>query len=150
MTIQEQIDSDIKEAMRSKEAERLSVLRLAKSAIMNAAIAKYGAGNPLPNEETIAVLQKQVKQRQDSIESFIKGNREELAEKERKEIEILADYLPKMLSETELETLVKEAITEVNATSKTQMGQVMKAATTKAAGRAEGRVLSQIVQKLLS
>src|SRR6516162_1109890 len=149
MTIQEKIDADLKEAMRSKEAERLSVLRMVKSALMNAAIERRGARAQLPDPDAIAVIRKQVKQREDSIEGFEKGGRPELAAKERREIEFLAEYLPKPLTENELEQLVKGAIAEVGATSKAQMGAVMKVATQKAGGRVDGRTLSQAVQRAL-
>ena len=150
MTIQEQIEDDLKGAMRAKDAERLSVLRMAKSALMNATIEKHGAGGKLSDADALAVLRKQVKQREDSIAGFEKGGRQELAEKERREIDVLKQYLPKSLSEGEIEALVKEAITEANASSKAQMGQVMKIATEKAAGRVDGKTLSQFVQKALS
>jgi uncharacterized protein len=150
MTIQEEIDADLKDAMRSRDAERLSVLRMVKSAMMNAAIEKRGAVGGLADSEAVGVIRKQVKQRLDSIESFEKGGRPELASKERKEIDFLTEYLPKPLGEEEIDRLVKEAIAQVGATSKAQMGAVMKLATEKAAGRADGKTLSQAVQKALA
>jgi uncharacterized protein len=149
MTIQEQIEADLKEAMRAKEAERLSVLRMAKAALMNATIEKHGAGGKLSDPDAIAVIRKQVKQREDSIEGFERGGRSESAAKERRELEVLSHYLPKPLAAAEIEALVKEAITEANATSKAQLGQVMKIATAKAAGRVDGKTLSQHVQMAL-
>jgi len=149
MTIQEKIDADLREAMRSKEAERLSVLRMVKSAFMNAVIEKHGAGGKLSDPDAVAVIRKQVKQRHDSIEGYQNGGRPELAAKERKEIEFLTEYLPKPLAEDELAQLVRAAVAEVGATSKAQMGAVMKVATEKAAGRVDGRTLSQAVQKAL-
>ncbi|MBV8173709.1 MAG: GatB/YqeY domain-containing protein [Verrucomicrobia bacterium] len=149
MTIQEKIDADLKEAMRSKEAERLSVLRMVKSALMNAAIELRGARAQLPDPDAVAVIRRQVKQREDSIEGFQKGGRPELAAKERREIGFLKEYLPKPLTENELEQLVKDAVADLGATSKAQMGAVMKLATEKAAGRVDGRTLSQAVRKAL-
>ena len=149
MTIQEKIDADLREAMRSREAERLSVLRMVKSAFMNAVIEKHGAGGKLSDPDAVAVIRKQVKQRHDSIEGFEKGGRPELAAKERKEIAFLTEYLPKPLGEDELEQLVKASVAEVGATSKVQMGAVMKVAAEKAAGRVDGRTLSRAVQKAL-
>jgi uncharacterized protein len=149
MTMQEKIDADLKKAMRSQDAERLSVLRMVKSALMNAAIEMQGARAQLPDPDAIAVIRKQVKQREDSIEGFEKGGRPELAAKERREIEFLTEYLPQPLTEDELEQLVKGAIAEVGAASKAQMGAVMKVATQKAGGRVDGRTLSQAVQKAL-
>ena len=149
MTIQEEIDADLKDAMRSKDAERLSVLRMVKSALTNAAIEKRLVTGGLADSEAVGVIRKQVKQRRDSIESFEKGGRPELAAKERKEIELLAEYLPRPLEEDEINQLVKDAIAEVGATSKAQMGAVMKIVTEKAEGRVEGKKLSQAVQKAL-
>lgn len=149
MTIQEEIDADLKNAMRSRDAERLSVLRMVKSALTNAAIEKRGAAEGLADSEAVGVIRKQLKQRLDSIESFEKGGRPELAAKERKEIEYLTEYLPKPLAEDEMNQLVKDAIAQVGATSKAQMGAVMKIATEKAAGRVDGKTLSQAVQKAL-
>jgi len=149
MTIQEEIDADLKDAMRSRDAERLSVLRMVKSALTNAAIEKRRVTGGLADSEAVGVIRKQVKQRRDSIESFEKGGRPELAAKERKEIEFLTEYLPQPLEEDEINQLVKDAIAEAGATSKAQMGAVMKIATEKAEGRVEGKKLSQAVQKAL-
>jgi uncharacterized protein len=150
MTLQEKIDWDLKEAMKAKEAERLSVLRMVKSAMMNVAIEKHGAGGKLADSDTIAVLRKQVKQRQDSVAGFEKGGRPELAEKERREIGILSSYLPQPLTAEEVASIVQTAIAESGASSKAQMRQVMKIVNEKAAGRADGRTLSEAVQKALS
>jgi uncharacterized protein YqeY len=149
MSLQQQIDTDIKEAMKAKQADRLGVLRMLKAALKNVAIEKGGADAVLTDEEASAVIRKQVKQRQDSIEGFEKGGRPELAAKEKAEIEVLAAYLPKQLSAEELTALVKEAIAEAGATSKAQMGAVMKVASAKAAGRVDGKALNQEVQKQL-
>jgi len=149
MNLQQQIDEDIKSAMKAREAERLSVLRMLKAALKNAAIEKGGAAAELDDAEASAIVRKQVKQRQDSIEGFEKGNRPELAAKEKAEAEILAGYLPKALAESELEALVTDAIAEVGATSKAQMGAVMKIVQAKAAGRADGRTLSGLVARKL-
>jgi uncharacterized protein YqeY len=148
MTLQERIDSDLKDAMRAKDAGKLAVLRMLKSAVKYAAIEK--PGGVLDDTAATQVIRKQVKQRQDSIESFEKGGRPELAAKEKEEMEILNAYLPKGLSAEELSALVREAITEVGATSKAQMGAVMKALQAKVAGRADGKALSAEVQKQLA
>jgi uncharacterized protein YqeY len=150
MSIPEQIDSDLKDAMRAKQADKLSVLRMLKAAIKNAAIEKGGMSAQLDDTEATSVIRKQVKQRQDAVESFEKGGRAELADKERAEIEMLQAYLPKALSAEELAALVDEAIREVGATGKAQMGAVMKALQPKVAGRADGKTLSQEVQKRLA
>lgn len=150
MLIQDQIDNDIKDAMRARAAEKLSVLRLLKSALKNAAIEKGGAEAKLDDPESMAVIRKQVKQRQDSVEGFEKGGRPELAAKEKAEMEMLNTYLPKAMSESDLDALVADSIAETGATSKAQMGAVMKVATAKAAGRVDGKTLSQAVQKALT
>jgi uncharacterized protein len=147
MTLHERIDSDLKDAMRAKEAAKLGVLRMLKSALKYAAIEK--PDGVLDDSAATQVIRKQVKQRQDSIESFEKGGRPELAAKEKEEMEILNAYLPKGLSAEELSGLVREAIAEVGATSKAQMGAVMKALQAKVAGRADGKALSTEVQKQL-
>jgi uncharacterized protein YqeY len=150
MALQTQIDSDIKDAMRAKAAAKLGVLRMLKSALMNAAIEKGGAGTILDDPEASAVIRKEVKKRQDSVESFEKAGREELAAKERAEIEVLNTYLPAALGADELAALVRESIAEAGATTKKEMGAVMKIANAKAAGRVDGKTLSAEVQKLLA
>jgi uncharacterized protein YqeY len=148
MTLPERIDSDLKEAMRAKDATRLGVLRMLKSALKYAAIEKSGA--ELGDAEAVQVVRKQAKQRQDSIESFEKGGRAELANKEKQELTILNSYLPQAMSSDELAKVVRETIAEAGATSKAQMGAVMKALQTKLAGRADGKTLSQEVSRQLS
>jgi uncharacterized protein YqeY len=150
MSIQERIDSDLKEAMRAKDTTKLAVLRMLKSALKYAAIAKSGAEAELSDAEAAQVIRKQAKQRQDSIESFEKGGRAELAQKEQKELSILNGYLPQAMSPDEVEKAVRDAIAEVGATSKAQMGAVMKAVQAKVAGRVAGKTLSQEVSRQLT
>jgi hypothetical protein len=150
MTLSQRIDSDLKEAMRAKDATRLSVLRMLKSALKYGTIAKSGAEAELSDAEAAQVIRKQVKQRQDSIESFEKGGRTELAEKEREELSILNAYLPQAMSAEEVAKVVRETIAEVGATSKVQIGAVMKALQAKVAGRVDGKTLNAEVQKQLS
>ena len=142
MTLQQRVDSELKEAMRAKDAAKLGVLRMLKSALKYAAIAKSGAEAELSDAEAVQVIRKQAKQRQDSIESFEKGGRAELAEKEKQELAILNTYLPQGMSSDELSKVVRETIAELGATSKAQMGAVMKALQAKVAGRADGKTLS--------
>ncbi len=149
MSFKEKIDADVKDAMRARAAERLSVLRMLKSALMNAAIEKGGAGTELEDAEAMAVVRKEVKKRQDSVAGFEKGGRQELADKERAEIEILNEYLPAQLSDEDLTALVSAAVAEVGATSRKDMGAVMKVANAKADGRADGKALSSEVQRQL-
>src|SRR3954453_22852000 len=139
MTLQERVDSDLKDAMRAKDAGKLNVLRMLKSALKYAAIEK--PDGTLDDSAATQVIRKQVKQRQDSIESFEKGGRPELAAKEKEEMEMLNAYLPKGMSAEELSAMVREAIAEAGATSKAQMGVVMNAAQAQAAGRADGKTL---------
>lgn len=147
MTSQERLSQEIKSAMLSKDAERLSALRMLKSSVGYAQIERKTEN--LTEPDFIAVVQKEVKKRRDSIEQFEKGGRPELAEKEKKEITVLETFLPKALSPEELEQLVKATIQEVGATSKKEMGPVIKAVQAKAAGRAEGKTISALVGKLL-
>ncbi|MFL6527124.1 MAG: GatB/YqeY domain-containing protein [Chthoniobacterales bacterium] len=150
MTLQERIDNDLKDAMRAKDATRLGVLRMLKSAVKNSAIEKGGATATLDDSEATAVIRKQVKQRQDSIESFEKGGRSELAAKEKEELAVLQHYLPQQLGADELQKIVRDTIAELNASSKAQMGAVMKAVQAKIAGRADGKTVSQEVQRQLA
>ena len=149
MTLQERLDLDLKEAMRARDATKLGVLRMLKSALKYAAIAKSDAETDLSDAEAAQVIVKQARQRQDSIESFEKGGRTELANKEKEELSILNAYLPQAMNADELEKVVRETIGEVGATSKTQMGAVMKALQAKVAGRFDGKALSAEVQKQL-
>ncbi len=136
MSIQERIDSDLKDAMRAKDTTKLGVLRMIKSALKYAAIAKSDA-------------EAELSEGRDSIESFEKGGRAELAKKEKEELSILNAYLPQAMSADELAKVVRDTISEVGAT-KAQMGAVMKALQAKVAGRVDGKTLSQEVSRQLS
>src|SRR6266513_2406090 len=149
MTVIERVDSDLKEAMRAKDTTKRGVLRMLKSALKYAAIAKSGAQSELSDADAAQVIRKQVKQRQDSIESFEKGGRPDLAAKEKEELSILQSYLPQAMSSDEISKVVRETIAEAEASSKAQMGAVMKALQAKVAGRADGKTLSAEVQKQL-
>jgi uncharacterized protein len=148
MSLQTRIDDDIKTAMRAKDSARLGTLRLLKAALKNAAIEK-GAGD-LEDSDAAAVIRKQIKQREDSIEGFEKGGRPELAEAERAEIAVLTPYLPAAMGEAEIAALVTAAIAGAGASSPKDMGTVMKIVTGMAAGRADGKALSQEVRRQLS
>jgi uncharacterized protein YqeY len=149
MTLHQRLDSDLKDAMRARDATKLGVLRMLKSALKYAAIAKSGAEAELAEAEAVQVIRKQVKQRQDSIESFEKGGRAELASKEKEELSILSAYLPQAMGPDELAKVVRETIAELGTTSKAQMGPVMKALQAKVAGRVDGKALSAEVHKQL-
>jgi hypothetical protein len=145
MSFQAQIDQDLKEAMKAKQPERLAVIRMLKAALKNASIEKGGMDFVLDDVSALAVVRKELKKRQDSVEGFEKGNRPDLAAKEKAEAEMLSAYLPKALTPEETTALVAAVIAETGATSKAQMGAVMKAATERAAGRADGKTLSTAV-----
>lgn len=150
MPLHTQIDDMIKDAMRAKDTEKLGTLRLLKSAVKYASIEKHGADGQPTDEEVIAVIRKETKKRQDSIDSFEKAGRPDAAAKEKSEKTFLETLLPAGLDEAALEAIVREAITETGATTKAQMGMVMKAASARAAGRADGKTLSALVQRLLA
>src|SRR5262245_43392585 len=150
MTLQERVDSDLKEAMRARDTTKLGVLRMLKSALKYAAIAKSGAEAELSDAEAAQVIRKQARQRQDSIESFGKAGRTELVEKEEEELTILNGYLPQPMGADEISKIVRETIAEAGATSRAQMGSVMKALQAKIGGRVDGKALSAEVQKQLS
>jgi uncharacterized protein YqeY len=147
MNSQERLQQEIKSAMLAKDADRLSALRMLKSAIGYTQIEKKT--ETLSEPDFVAVVQKEVKKRRDSIEQFEKGGRQELADKEKKEILVLETFLPKALAPEELEQLVKATIQELGATSKKDMGPVIKSVQAKVAGRADGKTISGLVGKLL-
>lgn len=147
MTLQERLGQDIKAAMLAKDADRLNALRMLKSAIGYLLIEKKT--ETISDPDLISVVQKEIKKRRDSIEQFEKGGRAELAAKEKQEITVLETFLPQPLSPDELENLVRDTITETGASSKKDMGAVIKAVQAKAAGRADGKSISQLVGKLL-
>lgn len=144
------ISDDIKTAMRAKDSTALNALRALKSALTNAAIEKGGLGTVLDEPEVLAVIRKQIKQRQDSIAQFEKADRPELAETEKAEIAILSKYMPAPLSPEEIETIVKQAVSDTGATGKSDMGKAMKRAQELSEGRADGKLLSATVMKHLS
>ena len=145
-TLSEQIRNDLTAAMKAQEKERLSTLRMLQSAIKNEQI---NVGHELSDEEAMTVIRKAVKQRQDSIEQYTKGNRPELAEKERAEMELLKTYLPPELSEEAIQNGVVDIIKALGATSKKDMGRVMKEATAQYKGRVDGKKIQEIVSRLL-
>ena len=147
MSLQERLPQEIKAAMLAKDAERLSALRMLKSAAGYAQLERKTEN--LSDADFVSVVQKEVKKRRDSAEQFEKGGRPELAEKEKKEITVLETFLPKPFSPEEVEQLVKATIQELGATGKKEMGPVIKAVQAKAAGRADGKTISGLVGKLL-
>ena len=144
------ISDDIKTAMRAKDSTALNALRALKSAMTNAAIEKGGLGTVLDEPEILAVIRKQIKQRQDSFEQFEKADRAELAANEKAEIAILSQYLPAALTEEQIAGIVDQAVSETGASSKADMGKAMKRAQELSEGRADGKLLSAAVMKRLS
>ena len=142
----EQVRADLTEAMKARQAERLSTLRMLQSAFKYAQIE---VGHELGDDEALAVIRKSVKQRQDSIEQYTNGNRPELADKERREMEMLERYMPPELPEGELESGLREIVASTGAQSKKDMGKVMKEATARYKGRVDGKKIQEIVARLL-
>jgi uncharacterized protein YqeY len=147
MSLKERITGDMTAAMKSKDASRLSTLRMVKAAVQNREIEK---GGELTEEELAKALQSLVKQRRDSVEQYEKAGRAELAEKERAEIAVIEEYLPRAASREEIERAVEEAVAETGASSPKEMGAVMKAALARLAGRnADGKTVSEVVKSKL-
>jgi hypothetical protein len=147
MAIVEQIDKDLVAAMKAKEGLKLSVLRMAKAALMNK---KIELGKPLGDPEALAVLRTLIKQRRDSVEQFRKGKRDDLADKEEAEIKIIEGYLPAGASEEEIDAAVASAIQETGASSAKDLGKVMKAAMAKLAGKSvDGKHVNEKVRAKL-
>lgn len=147
MSLQERLSQEIKAGMLARDQERLGALRLLKSALGYVQIEKKS--DSLSDADFIVVVQKEIKKRRDSIEQFEKAGRTELALKEKQEIAVLEPFLPQPLSPEELEALVRQCLAETGATGKKDMGAVIKAAQAKAAGRADGKSISQLVGRLL-
>ena len=147
MSLKERIVKDMTAAMKYRQAARLSTLRMVKAAAQNREIEK---GGELTDEELTRLLQSLVKQRRDSVEQYEKAGRAELAEKERAEIAVIEEYLPRAATREEIELAVAEAIEETGATSMKEMGAVMKAAMARLAGRnADGRAVNEVVKSKL-
>lgn len=147
MSLQDKIQGELKAAMLAREQERLSTLRLLKSAIGYAQIERKN--EQLPDSEVVTLIQKEIKKRRDSAEQFSSAARQELADKELREITVLEGFLPKAFSPNELDELVAATIKELGATGRKDMGAVIKAVQAKAAGRADGKSISSAVGKLL-
>lgn len=147
MSLLERLTDDMKQAMRDKDKEKLSVIRMVKAALQNEAIK---LGHDLSDEEELTVLNRELKQRKDSLLEFENAGRSDLADKLKVEIEILMIYMPEQLSEEELEAIVKETIAETNASSKAEMGKVMGAIMPKVKGKADGSLVNRLVLKHLS
>jgi uncharacterized protein YqeY len=149
MSLKEQIEADLKKAILAKNKDDLRALRAIKSMIL-LALTEKGAGENLSADVEMKILQKAAKQRTESISLYREQKRDDLADIEQAELEVIKRYLPKQLSEEELEVIVGNIIEKVGATSMKDMGKVMGMASKELAGKADGRTISQIVKKLLS
>ncbi len=147
MSLVEKIDSDVKQAMISKDSQKLGALRFLKSAIQYVAIEKKGG--VLSDSDVQSVIQKQIKQRRESIDQFMKGGRADLAEKEKKEVALLETYLPKQMPDADLERFIQSQVQAAGVVSKKDFGRLMKLLTEKLAGQAEARRISDFLGKIL-
>lgn len=147
MSLLEQLSSDLKTAMKAKDKLRLAVIRSLKTALTNA---KISAGQDLSSDEELSVLSSQLKQRKDSLAEFEKGDRADLAEQTKAEIEIVQAYLPEQLDEAAVVSIVDEAMQATGATSKADFGKVMQYVMPKVKGRADGAMVNQVVKSKLS
>ena len=149
MSLETKVMEDLKKAMLAKDEKSLRSLRAIKAGIIQAKTAE-GAGGQIKEEEEIKLLQKLVKQRKDSLEIYEKQGREDLASKEREEIEVIEKFLPKQFSESELRDTISGIIREIGASSPSDMGKVMGAANKQLAGKADGKTIAGIVKELLA
>lgn len=147
MALVDRLQDDMKAAMRAKDKDALSVIRMIRASIKNKEIER---GSELSEAEITDVLSRELKQRNDSLHEFTKAGREDLAEKTRREIEILKRYLPEPLSEESLHRMVKETVRAVGANSKADMGKVMAVLMPKVKGRADGKLVNRLVQEELN
>jgi uncharacterized protein len=148
MSLLNRLNDDMKQAMKNREKDKLSVLRMLKAALQNEAI-KLGKSE-LSEDEELTVLSRELKQRKDSLQEFENAGRADLVEKTKAEIEIVQSYMPKPLTEEELLEIVKQTIAEVGASSKADMGKVMGAIMPKVKGKADGSLVNKLVQQQLS
>ena len=146
MSLQEQLTTDMKEAMKSHDKDRLAVIRMVRGAIRQQEI---DGQKELSDEDVIAVMSKEIKMRKDSIEEFKKGGREDLIAKKQAEIDVLMPYMPAQLSEDEVRELVKAAVAETGAATPKDMGRVMGALMPKVKGRADGKLVNTLVRSML-
>lgn len=147
MSLLETLNADIKQAMKDRDKGTLSVIRMVKSTVMNEQIS---LGHDLTQEEELTVLSREVKQRHDSLSEFEKGGREDLAAGIRSELEILSKYLPKQLSEAEVQAIVDAAIAKTNASTPKDMGKVMGIVTPQVKGKADGNLVATLVKSALA
>lgn len=153
MSLLDRLNHDLTEAMRAKDEVRKLALRSAKTAVLNAEVEKRGKEGPqatLTEEEVLAVLSRQAKQRRESIAEFTKGGRMDLVAQEEAELAVLEAYLPRQLSQDEIIAVVRQVIAEVGATDPKQVGLVMRPAMERLRGQADGKLVNQIARDLLA
>ncbi|RPJ27255.1 MAG: GatB/YqeY domain-containing protein [Planctomycetaceae bacterium] len=147
MSLEERLIADMKDAMRGREEVRVSAIRMVRAALANEAIDKR---RPLSEEEAVAVLSRQVKQRRESIEAFSAGNRQDLVDREQQELDVLLAYMPQQMTQDEIVQAAKATIQEVGATGPTDFGKVMSRLAPALKGKADGKLIGDVVRKLLS
>lgn len=147
MSLLERLNNDMKQAMKNKEKDKLSVIRMLKAALQNE---ELKLRHELTDEDELTVLSRELKQRKDSLEEFANADRKDLVDKVRIEIGFVEEYMPKQLSAEEISEIVKQTIEEVNATSKADMGRVMGALMPRVKGKADGSLVNKLVQQQLS
>lgn len=147
MDLYERVNSEMKDAMRNKDSVRLSIVRMIMAAVKNAEIAKKV--KKLEDADVIQVIQKMIKEHKESITQFEKGNRMDLVNKEKAELDILQKYVPSQMSEEELISVIRAVIQEIGITSKADTGKAMKAIMEKVKGKADGKLVNQLVMSLL-
>lgn len=147
MELKDRLAEDLKQAMRQGDERRKSTIRLVKAAITNAEIER---GEELSDDEVLAIIGKQAKQRRESVAEFAKGGRQDLVGQEEEELQILLSYLPAQMSRDEIEVAARQVIAEVGATSQAQMGEVMRRLMSQLKGKAEGSLVNQVVREILS
>ncbi|CAN7438293.1 GatB/YqeY domain-containing protein [Paenibacillus sp. LjRoot153] len=146
MSLSDRLNEDMKQAMKSQDKFKLSVIRMVRSTIKNSEI---DLKRPLDDNEVLDVLTREIKQRKDSLQEFAKAGRDDLADNLKAELVILAEYMPQQLSEEEVKAIVQQTIQQIGASSKADMGKVMTALMPQVKGRADGKLINQLVQQLL-
>jgi uncharacterized protein YqeY len=147
MNLKDRLTEDLRQSMRQGDERRKSTIRLVRAAIINAEIEQ---GEDLGEDEVLAIIAKQAKQRRESVAEFAKGGRQDLVDQEEEELEILLSYLPAQMSHDEIEVVARQVIAEVGATSLTQMGEVMRRLMSQLKGKADGSLVNQVVREILT
>ncbi len=147
MSLKDRLAEDLKQAMRQGDERRKSTIRLVRAAITNAKIER---GEELGDDDVLAIIAKQAKQRRESVTEFAKAGRQDLVDQEEEELQILLSYLPAQMSRDEIEVAARQVIAEVGATSRAQMGEVMRRLMSQLKGKADGGLVNQVVREILT